>query len=135
VSKTTWWIIGVIVVIGLIVIIWGRMKGGAGPAEQPSPTAAIPGPAPVTPALSTLSFSVEGLTTEDAKTKVEGAVKGVTGVSKVASNLATSTLTVEYDPAAVTDVEAFKAEITKAIEGAGFKVKTEAPAETTPAGK
>ncbi len=134
-SKTTWWVIGVIVVVGIIVIIWSRVKGGAGPTvEQPPPTTAIEETEPTKPALSTLSFSVEGLTTEDAKSKVEEAVKGVAGVTNVASNLATNTLTVEYDPAVVSDVEALKADIKKAIEGAGFKVATETPAEPTPPG-
>src|SRR6478736_2554155 len=75
-----------------------------------------------------LSLPIEGMTCASCVRRVEKALAKVPGVQEASVNLATERARVVFDPAATT-VEALGA----AVEKAGYRVGTVAPAPASPA--
>ncbi|MFC2068702.1 heavy metal translocating P-type ATPase [Chloroflexota bacterium] len=73
-----------------------------------------------------ISFALSGMTCASCVSHVEKALNELNGVSSVNANLATEKATVEYDPITVG-----MAEFRKAVEGAGYGIRSEITDETT----
>jgi Cu+-exporting ATPase len=87
--------------------------------------------APTTPTqpLEIIQLDVEGMTCASCVNRIERFVRKVDGVSQVNVNLATERATIAYDPGLVT-----RADLTGAVEAAGYDVRQPVAAEATASG-
>jgi Cu+-exporting ATPase len=93
-------------------------------AAPVAPTTPPPPPAsPVATVPTTATIDVGGMTCAACVRRVEKALEKVEGVSSASVNLATERASVEFDPASVST-----ADLSRAIEGAGYTANVQAPA-------
>jgi len=124
VNKNFAWVIGggVLVVLGVaLYAMWSNQPTGT--AEKSTATAALETTASSPSALEEVSFDVEGMTCESCKISVEQALLKVPGVQSASADVNLHKATVQYDPKAVPDLDALKAQCRKAIEKVGYRVK------------
>ncbi|MFN4182601.1 MAG: heavy-metal-associated domain-containing protein, partial [bacterium] len=101
-TKTTWWIIGVGVVLIIIALIWRvTQKPPAVPENLP------PAPTPAVPAPAMLMLQAKGTIAEDQVASIQSALKEISGVTNVTVDTSTNMIHIEYDPNIVTDVAGF----------------------------
>lgn len=91
-------------------------------AADKAPTAQGASVADTKGALTTLKLGVTGMSCVSCEMKIRAAVEKLPGVSDCVASVATTSATVSFDAAQVS-----RAQIEKAIQGAGYDIASEAP--------
>ncbi|MHA2609716.1 MAG: heavy-metal-associated domain-containing protein [bacterium JZ-2024 1] len=131
-TKTTWWIIGVGVVLIIIALIWRAA------VQKPPQVPEIPAPppAPTAPAPAMLMLQAKGTISQDQVASIQSALKEIPGVTNVTVDTATNMIHIEYDPTIVTDVPGFTNSCIEKLKTLNIEASVpQPPAETPPATK